>query len=611
MTVKKHFLFFNLFVCPFICAQQNSIALKEVVIADRQLHDFSETKMVFILSDSVIKKNQASLTSLLNYNTAIYFKENGLGMVATPSFRGTTAQQTAVIWNGINTNSQLNGVTDFNTIVPQDFDYIAVRSGGGSAVYGSSAIGGSIHLNNELPFKKSFTNTLNFNYGSFNTVGIHFKTKYATKIVSTQFSFSRNSATNNYPFIDTADRKNENGQFESMSLNFDFGYQLNKSNTIKYYSQLFKSDRHFSLLSLSDTKTKYIASNLRNLVEWNTNFSGFESNVKLAFLSENYQYFENLNQDYTSFGKVTTLVAKHGLLLHLNSKIKLNSVLDFSENRGEGAAISYQKRQIFGFSLFWNQVLSKKIIYEWSIRKEATTNYESPFLYSLGFHFAPFSIITFKCNLSKNFRIPTFNDLYWEVGGNTNLKPESSQQAEFSSIILLNKLRFTTTYYHSKIQDMIRWLPLNSSYFSPINTDQVVVNGFESHLNWSTKSDKKKVSVAANYAFTNSINQETGKQLIYVPYHKWGANLGCSYRNFNFNYDYLYTGFVYTQSDNNPQKKVAWYTVSNFNTACNFGKQKVTTIGFKVLNLLNENYQSVANRPMPGRNFNLYLTLNF
>jgi len=29
-----------------------------------------------------------------------------------------------------------------------------------------------------------------------------------------------------------------------------------------------------------------------------------------------------------------------------------------------------------------------------------------------------------------------------------------------------------------------------------------------------------------------------------------------------------------------------------------------------LLNLTNENYQNVASRPMPGRNFKLYFTLN-
>jgi iron complex outermembrane receptor protein len=72
-------------------------------------------------------RSGASLTALLLANTAVYFKENGPGMVSSPSFRGTSAQQTAVIWNGLNINSQLNGQTDFSTVNARDFNQVSVR----------------------------------------------------------------------------------------------------------------------------------------------------------------------------------------------------------------------------------------------------------------------------------------------------------------------------------------------------------------------------------------------------------------------------------------------------------------------------------------------------
>src|SRR5690606_6026580 len=125
--MKNYFLFFLSGFYSFILfAQEEPELLEEVlIIADTPLTNFSETQSVIHLSDSVLRKNQASLTSLLNYNSVIYFKENGLGMVSSPSFRGTTASQTAVVWNGININSLSNGQTDFNTINIRGFDHIA------------------------------------------------------------------------------------------------------------------------------------------------------------------------------------------------------------------------------------------------------------------------------------------------------------------------------------------------------------------------------------------------------------------------------------------------------------------------------------------------------
>ena len=90
----------------------------------------------------MIERSQPSLTQLLNFNSNIYFKESGAGMVSSPSFRGTTASQTVVLWNGININSQTTGQTDFNTINVRGFDQIKVKAGGGNVAEINSSVGG-------------------------------------------------------------------------------------------------------------------------------------------------------------------------------------------------------------------------------------------------------------------------------------------------------------------------------------------------------------------------------------------------------------------------------------------------------------------------------------
>src|SRR5690554_6305300 len=129
-------------------AQLDSIQkLDEVLLSDVKLKRYASGFKVTVIKDSVLTKSPWSLTDLLRYNSNIYFKENGYGMVSSPSFRGTNASQTAVVWNGININSQLTGQTDFNTLIPLHYDNIVVRSGGGSVQYGSGAVGGSVLLN--------------------------------------------------------------------------------------------------------------------------------------------------------------------------------------------------------------------------------------------------------------------------------------------------------------------------------------------------------------------------------------------------------------------------------------------------------------------------------
>lgn len=611
MTAKTRFLFSFLLLCQILCAQNNAaIGLKEVVVSDLQLQNFSNSQSVQKLNDSVIRKNPSSLTSLLNYNSFLYFKENGLGMVSSPSFRGTTAQQTAVIWNGININSQFNGQADFNTITTRSFNSVSIRAGGGSVIYGSSAIGGSIHLNNDLEFKNKFQNDLQFSYGSFNTLGLHYNLKAASERFSAQVAVSRNSSDNDYAFPQS-DKKNSNGQFDNTSFSANFGYKINASHFIKFYSQIFESERHFSLLSPTDTPSKYEDFNTRNLLEWVVFHNRITSKFKMAFLNEEYIYFENTNNDFHYQGKAETFIAKYDLTYRLGATIDINGLIDYTKTKGQGTDVGNNQREISSFSILMKQQVSKKFQYELGIRKELTDNYESPFLFSAGTNYKFNDWYRMKWNASRNFRIPTFNDLYWTDGGNPDLKPESSYQTEIGNELTFKNFKISVTGYYSKITDMIQWLPGTTASWYPKNINKVNTYGAEVLLSGQKTFGKNQLIFNGTYAYTVSKNEKTGYQLIYVPYHKATAALAYEYGKFTLNYQALFNGEVFTRSDNNSRYILDAYSVSNIGTDYDFGTTNSFKIGFQVLNVLNENYRVVERRPFPGRNYTMYLTLNF
>ena len=609
MTLKKCFAFCMLLLCQIISAQQDSIVeLKEVIISDVQLNRFSNSQSVLQLTDSVIAKNRTSLTTLLNYNSVLFFKENGLGMVSSPSFRGTTASQTAVIWNGININSQLNGQTDFNTLSAKDFNSVTIRAGGGSALYGSSAIGGSIHLNTDLNFVSKFDNVLQLDYGSFNTLGINYKTQMATDKFSAQASISRANSNNDYPYLET-NKKNENGQFYNTSFNVGLGYKIDSKSVLKFYSYLFEGERHFSGTLAGQSKSKYIDLNSRNLLEWVGSYNQFTSKLKMAVLSEKYKYFENAATSIFSYGETKTTTAKYDLLYKVNSKLEVNSVLDYTQTKGNGSDIGQDKRQIGSGILLLKHKLFSKFLYEIALRKEITNIYKSPVLFSIGTNFSPFSFYQLKCNASRNYRMPTFNDLYWQGSGTINLKPESSYQAEIGQAFKFKNTSFSVTNYYIKIQDLIHWSPGNDGNWRPNNVGEVTTYGLEFLFNYAKKIGKNQFDFNTTYAYTVSEDVAKKKQLIYVPYHKFTASLAYSFKKFTANYQYLYNGEVFTSSDNFYSLDDYW--VSNIGVDYQFGKKKFLQLGFDVLNVFNANYQSVSVRPMPGRNYNINLTFNF
>lgn len=594
-----------------LCAQNDSIvALKEVLISDWQLKNFSNTQTITVLNDSIIKKNQPSLTSLLNFNSVIYFKENGLGMVSSPSFRGTTAQQTAVIWNGININSQLLGQTDFNTITTRDFNSITIRSGGGSAIYGSSAIGGSIHLNNELAFKNKFENELQFNYGSFNTFDANYKVLDSNEKVSSQVSISRNSSDNNYTYLGTKNQKNENGQFYNTSMNASFGYKLNTFNYLKLYSQVYDSERHFSGTLASKSKSKYQDFNTRNLLEWQSLFSGFDSQLKVAFLSEKNKYFENYNKQNFETSRAETFITKYNLGYQLNSKINIEGSLDYSKIKGFGSSIGSNSRNNGSATMLFKHQILKSFGYEWSIRKEITDTFKSPLLFSFGSKYQVSNNYKLVLNVSRNYRIPTFNDLYWIGLGNPNLKPESSYQGEIGQRLKFKNIVFSATAYYIDILDLIQWKPnTTNGNWNPNNVAKATSYGAEFKLDYEKKIGSNTFIFNSNYAYTVSEDKNTKQQLIYIPFHKLNTCLAFSHKKIAANYQYLYNGYVFTTTDHTSFLKS--YQVSNIGIDYDFGKKTTSKIGFQIANLWNENYQSVAQRPLPGRNYSLYINFKF
>ncbi len=605
MTVRNYFLLLLLLLCQSILGQNDTIVLQEVVISDAFLQKYSTTKTVTNLNDSIIRKSASSLTSLLNFNSPIYFKENGLGMVSSPSFRGTTAQQTAVIWNGININSQLNGQTDFNTLHPSNFNSISVRAGGGSSIYGSSAIGGTIHLNNQIDFNKAFSNQLQLRYGSFNTMNANYSVNVSTQKISTQFSVSHNRSDNDYEYLDTQ-LKNENGAFKTTSAAFNLGYKINSNSSLKLYSHFFGGERHFSGTLAAPSKSKYDDVTTRNLLEFSTAYKKTISTVRLAFLTESYQYFEDKDQSEYNFGKSETALFKYDLAYKVTSKITGNVVLDYNHTKGSGSDVSGNSRQIASGVLLVKHQVSNRFVYELNLRKEITAAYDSPVLYAIGTQFLPFNNYTVKFNFSKNFRIPTFNDLYWTLGGNENLRPESAYQFDVIQELKLKRIQLSVTGFYNKITDLINWKPNDTGLWQPINTNKVQTYGIELGLNSDLKiAAHHQLKFNATYGYTISENELTQKQLIYVPYHKLTSNLAYHHKKTTFFMNYVFNGAVFTSLDNS--YKLKEYTVVN----SGLEHQLFTwaTLGFQVNNLFNENYQVVAQRPFPGRNYTV--TVNF
>ncbi|MFV0304470.1 MAG: TonB-dependent receptor plug domain-containing protein [Moheibacter sp.] len=595
-----------------LIAQSDTLKLKEAILSvSKPLSQYSiQNEQEF--QDSILKKNQPSLTSLLKYNSVISFKENGAGMVSSPSFRGTTASQTTVLWNGVNINSQTTGQTDFNTVNILGFDKILVKAGGGNVAENNSSIGGSVELINDIKFNNSFTNDFLVRYGSFNMFNGNFKSDFSTNLLNVKVGVSRYSSDNDFDYPEKYHRKNSNGQFYHTNLSIASAYKLNTKNTLQFFGNIFQGRRNLSVITPYATKSKYEDYNTRSMLNWMGKFRKFKSDLKVAYLTEEYRYFSNIENENFDSGEVNTLITKYDLAYHFNSNFQLQTNLEYTRNEGfSGKEMDDKTRNLGSIGLSVKHKILPKFYYEISLRQELSETYGNPLLYSFGGNWAVTNFYNLKFNTSKNFRIPTYNDLYWPEVGNSDLKPETSYQAEIGNEFHTKNVHWTVTAYYNTVKDLIRWTPNTNLQggilWRPENVNDVNIYGVESIFSYNTSFKKHNLSFTGIYAYTVSENQEIKKQLAYVPFHKVTTSFNYNWKGISLLYQFLFNGSVYTTTQNEETYKIPSYFISNLGLDYGFGESKMYKIGFEILNLFDYEYESVLNRPMPKRSFNVYI----
>jgi len=612
---KKQLLLFFLGLTAFahVYGQRDDvIVLDEVILSDAKLLHFSKGTKVRVVQDSAQQKSGSSLTDVLRYNSNIYFKENGYGMVSSASFRGTNAQQTAVVWNGININSQFTGQTDFNTLIPGNYGDVVVRSGGGSVQYGSGAVGGTILLNDSFTFKDGWKNRLFTSYGSFNTSKLAFNTSLGKDKTSLHLGINHIASDNDYKYLGT-DRRNDNGAYDHLNLNANVGFMLSKTQILKVYHNTFSGDRDFSGTLTAPADEHYRDLNHRSLLELSSFNERRIARLKVGHLYERYRYFPNKQREEFSFGQANTVLANYDYKYQLN-KITLNGIIDYSTILAKGTSIEDANRNLVSGTLLFSHDLSDKLNYGVNLRKEMVSDYESPFLFSLNGSYKVAKNYTINTSTSKNFRVPTFNDLYWTGAGsrgNLGVLPETSWQVELGQSLEVKNLALSLNVYSITTDNLIQWRPNTEGIWMAMNVQDVSQYGLELGLDWKRKWGNQELVWESAYDFTKSIDNTTDNQMLYVPEHMFRSNLAYQFKKLVAFYQFLYNGSVYTTTDNSDS--LPSYTVGNIGLDYHWPDMSEIKfiLGLKVNNVFNKNYQNVAYRPMPNRSFQIQLITKF
>jgi len=597
---------FLFFICVVVYTQNNhSNELEEIILKGNFSPTLNSGYSIEKIPDSILKSTYESLGNLLQNISNIYFKQNGNGMVSSISLRGTGASQTGIYWNGIPINSSLNGQTDFNTLYANGFDNVEIRRGGGSVLLGSGAIGGAINLSDKILFNSEKNGNILLGFGSYTTLNTQLTGKISTDKLYAKISLGAFGSKNDYPYLGTK-IKNENGELKNYNFNGVLAYKLNEKNIINFYTTIFDSDRNTSRTLTASSNSKLLDYNSRFLFDWKLLGNKYTSSFKIAYLNEKNIYFFDQDQSDFSESLSNKFIGKFDFTYFLNTKVSFNAGAQLDNVKGQGTNIQETVQNDFtSYFLFRHQPISR-VNYNVSIRKGFSNQYEIPFIYAIDFNFDLFKNLILKGNYSTNYRLPTINDLYWEPGGNPDLIPETSSTIELGMVYAKSILKFNLTTFLIKSDNLIQWQPITNDIWQPFNIQSVKNYGIEFSASIQKKIDVHQIDFKIQYDYVHAIDQSLNKQLIYVPNHKANSIFNYQYKKWGFVYNLQYTGKVYTTTSNTQSLNA--YTLSNISINRSLLKNKLL-LAFKVNNLFDENYQSVAYRPMPNRNFTFNINL--
>lgn len=604
MKLSVFLIFFSF---GLVFSQNDSINnLDEIILRGNFSPVVNSGYKVSVLTDSLLNRSYKSLGDLLQEQANFYFRQNGNGMVSSISLRGTSASQTGVYWNGIEINSALNGQTDFNTLQANSFDELEIRKGGGSVLFGNGAIGGAINLKDKVSFKKVVRGEILLGAGSYNTYFTQLNGLWSNDKFFAKLGFGLMSSENDYPYLGT-DLKNDNGAFSNYSLNTTLGYKLNDKNTLSLNASLFDNDRNLSRTLTAESKSKLLNTDARLLLNWEYLGDRFTSSLKGAFLHEDFSYlFDNEFPANESMGKNNRWIGKYDFSYFLNKEIFFRAGLELENSHGSGSSISAVEQTDFSSYLLFHHQPIKEFIYNISVRAGASSAYDIPFIYSIDAKYLFSSNLSLRTGFSTNYRLPTFNDLYWEPGGNPDLKPEKSLSGEAGIDYKRKIFSLSGTAFMIKSDNLIQWRPVDSDFWQPQNISEVTNYGIELSGGVKQNFGAHFLEVLIQYDYTKAIDDETDMQLIYVPKHKGNILLDYFWKQWRFNYNLQYVGEVFTTSSNTQTLDAYW--LSDITFSRKLLKDRMN-IGFSVNNLFDTKYQSVSFRPMPNRNY--LLQINF
>lgn len=570
-----------------------------------------------------------TLTDLLTYTTPIAFKVYGAGQLATASFRGTSSNHTAVLWNGININQPTLGQTDFSTVPVAGFDQLAVQYGSSASCVGTDAVGGSILLMGNPNWQQpGFSVSAGQQIASFRNFGTQASVRFVTKTgqrwqMAGKTFLNRSNLANDFPYRERGNYFTERSTTRQKGFIQDLYFRNQRNQQLSVNVWLTDNDL---IVSPFDTivRERTRSQSYRFL----TTFETAQLTFRVGYIRDIIGYARGnfQNPSHSETDRLVSRFEKEWTKPHRFGKASLRIGGEWSHYwtrvDGYGSALIQEDRADL-FALVRLQLT--KWLLSANVRQAFVTRFDPPITPSVG---AEYSIrqtektnLTAKASIGRSYRVPTLNERYWRDLGNPNIRPENGFNLEAGMSGRwqpADQLRLTSeaTVFRNRIDDWSYW---NPDYgYRVENLQLVVARGLEWSGTVTHTTPTWQSGLILGYALTRSSQQRVynvyaqdiiGKQLVYVPLHTGRFSLYISRGKNRLTLQNQMNSRQYITFDNIQFLRGFMLTNLLLETQLKLGPLETRLQG-QINNVFDTLYLNIKRNAMPGRHFSIQLICN-
>jgi len=554
------------------------------------------------------------------------------------SIRGSSTNEVLILVDGVRANNAMSGLADLAAISAANIDRIEVLREGGSALYGGDAVGGVVNI---ITKKKSAPFVFSVE-GSGYLPESHVEGYGASKVdrgadystlldgqraafswapalgdVSLRSSGSFSMANNAYTFSDSNDERRilQNaaslGGDGSLGLSFPF---LSGSLSTDLSGSRTRAEmpgaQNYPTLNADETDTSGRAS-----VKYSTDrFLADALNLDASFHGE-YSKLDYVDGDDSS-NDGRHEVRSGGADIQQKAYVSdaLSFVYGVSYARTQATSDTFGSPSRNAAGVFAEPAIE---VGAFSLRPALRFDYYSDFFSSdpAGGIGASVSAAyrlsdtgSLKLNLSRSYRVPTFEDLYWPAStytaGNEDLKPESAYAADLGYEARFGSVFYKATAYTRYVEDVILWQAGSDSVWRPSNYGVGLYPGLEQELEMPL-AEKCKLALNYNYLHSYVLYGDYGladnKREPMTPTHSLNAVFSYQASRLSWSATAKYASLRYLSTANTGYLP-SYFTLDG-SVKWRFSERYAAY--FAVDNLFDEQYQVVENYPMPGTRLRL------